>query len=162
MSISPTGQPTPSAGLLGPTGPTGATGATGVMGTTLALAEGFTLDVLPATALRGSLAAAANVQQSIALTAGFWYSVTAEVVIKNSTGPAYYVCRQQIEAYRDAGAAVIHYQPTQRPIESPVGGSFSVAVTAVGNNLVVQANNGSANTVQYAVYTGATRKPMPA
>ena len=73
------------------------------------LPDGFSVDVVPDDDLRGSLLTGANVVRALALTAGNWYSITVEIILKNATGPAYYVYRQQIEAYRDAGGAVIHY-----------------------------------------------------
>jgi hypothetical protein len=125
------------------------------------LPDGFSVDVVPDDDLRGSLLTGANVVRALALTAGNWYSITVEIILKNATGPAYYVYRQQIEAYRDAGGAVIHYQPAVRPVEFPVGGSFSVVVAASGNNINTTLTNGSANTVNYAMYIGHSVKPIP-
>lgn len=132
-----------------------------IVSSIFSLADGFSLNVVPDDVLRGSLTTGTNVIRSLGLIAGNWYSITIEIILKNATGPAYYVYRQQVEAYRDAGSAVIHYQPAVRPIEFPVGGSFSVVVAASGNNINTTLTNGSANTVNYAIYIGYSLKPIP-
>lgn len=129
---------------------------------TYQLADGYELLVLPTAFDRDDLATVSQDTATLTLADGYWYSITAEVTIKNATAVEYYTYRQQVEAYRDGGGAVIHYQPAQAPVEEPIGGDYSVTVDVSGNDVTVEIDNQSADTVQFARYIGYSRKPMPA
>lgn len=129
--------------------------------TTYQLADGYELLVLPTDFDRDSMATGTQDAVAITLEDGYWYSITVEVVLKDPTATEYYVFRQQLEAYRDGGGAVIHYQPAQAPVEEPIGGNYSVAVAASVNTITVEIDNQSANTVNFARYIGYSRKPIP-
>lgn len=128
---------------------------------TYQLGDGYELLVLPTAFDRDDMAT--STQDSVALTLedGYWYTITVEVTIKDPTAVEYYTYRQQVEAYRDGGGAVIHYQPAQAPVEEPIGGNYSVTVDVSGNDVTVEIDNQSANTVSFARYIGYSRKPIP-
>lgn len=129
----------------------------------VSLPEGFFVDVLPTQSDRASILAAGNSSVNVALDAGQWYSITVEILIRNSTQAHFFLYRTQIEAYRDAGVAVLHLSPTPPIVEAPSGGFgfYTVTLGVSGNNVTVQINNGSANTVSFARYIGYSRKPLP-
>lgn len=136
---------------------------TGISSGDLSLSEGFFLDALPAQSDRSTILAAGNSVATVPLEASRWYSITIEILVRNSTQAHFYLYRTQIEAYRDAGVAVLHLSPTPPIVEAPSGGFgfYTVTLGVSGNNVTVQLNNGSANTISFARYIGFSRKPLP-
>jgi hypothetical protein len=127
---------------------------------TFELPDGFFLNVLPTQSDRGTIATLAGHTTTITLSAATWYSITVEVLVKNAVTPARYVYRNQVEAYRDGAGAILHLNP-EPSVEEPPGGSYSVEISALGNDVTVQIVNDSPNTVSFARYIGYSRKAIP-
>jgi hypothetical protein len=127
------------------------------------LADGFYLNVLPVQSDRVTILASGNSSINVPLDSPFLYALTVEINLKNATAGQHYVYRNQIEVYRDGAGAVLHFAPAAPLTEAPSGGFgvYSVVLAVAGNNVTVQVNNGSANSVNVARYIGYSRKPMP-
>lgn len=123
------------------------------------LAEGFQLNVLPEQSDRGSIATTLTDTTAYALTDGFWYSLTVEILVEDPTADEQYVYRSVVECFRDGGGAEIHTEAVA--VEEPVGGNWTTTVSANANNIEVEIDNQAANTINFARYLGATRKAMP-
>lgn len=126
--------------------------------------DGYTVNVLPDIETTAQIAAssAAVTATSEALTPGYWYSTTVEVLLANSIVPTLYIYRNEVEFYRgSSGGAVLFYAPATPAVEQPAGGVYSVAISAVGNAIVVTVTNGSLAAITVSTRVGFNVSPIP-